>query len=79
MSSTLPVCCVSRTSWTGEDRPVLSVYQISQKDDSFPFEDPTVVVRVKGGAILQALENGVCHYPALEGAFIVVSDINWEY
>lgn len=34
---------------------------------SFPFEDPTVVVEVKGQALLQALENGVCHYPALEG------------
>lgn len=34
---------------------------------SFPFEDPTVVVQIKGKAIWDALENGVCHYPALEG------------
>jgi 2',3'-cyclic-nucleotide 2'-phosphodiesterase (5'-nucleotidase family) len=33
----------------------------------FPFEDPVVVIRVTGRAILEALENGVAPYPALEG------------
>jgi 5'-nucleotidase len=35
--------------------------------DCFPFEDPVVVVRVKGADIWDALENGVSLYPALEG------------
>lgn len=33
----------------------------------FPFEDPVVLLRVTGKAILDALENGVSLYPALEG------------
>ena len=33
----------------------------------FPFEDPVVLVRVTGQALLEALENGVSLYPALEG------------
>lgn len=33
----------------------------------FPFEDPVVVIKVTGKAILEALENGVSNYPALEG------------
>lgn len=43
--------------------------------DCFPFEDPTVLIKVTGKAILQALENGVCHYPALDGRFPQVSNI----
>jgi 2',3'-cyclic-nucleotide 2'-phosphodiesterase (5'-nucleotidase family) len=35
--------------------------------DCFPFEDPSVVIQVTGKAILEALENGVSFYPALEG------------
>ena len=34
---------------------------------SFPFEDPVVVLKVSGKDILEALENGVRLYPALEG------------
>lgn len=33
----------------------------------FPFEDPVVVIKVSGKALLEALENGVSLYPALEG------------
>jgi 2',3'-cyclic-nucleotide 2'-phosphodiesterase (5'-nucleotidase family) len=33
----------------------------------FPFEDPVVLIRVTGQALLEALENGVSLYPALEG------------
>ncbi|KAI1823387.1 Metallo-dependent phosphatase [Xylaria intraflava] len=45
----------------------------------FPFEDPVVVIRVTGQAIWDALENGVSLYPALEGRFPQVSNINFEY
>ncbi|OCT50695.1 flagellar associated protein [Cladophialophora carrionii] len=46
---------------------------------SFPFEDPTIVIRVTGAALLAALENSVCAYPALEGRFPQVSDIEFEF
>jgi len=45
----------------------------------FPFEDPVVVIRVKGRAILAALENSVSLVPALEGRFPQVSNISFEY
>ncbi|KAF2178226.1 5'-nucleotidase [Zopfia rhizophila CBS 207.26] len=44
----------------------------------FPFEDPVVVIKVTGKAILEALENGVSNYPALEGRFPQVSNITFE-
>ncbi|OAA65167.1 sulfate transporter [Niveomyces insectorum RCEF 264] len=47
--------------------------------DCFPFEDPVVVIRVTGKAILAALENGVSLYPALEGRFPQVSNIIYEF
>ncbi len=48
-------------------------------DGSFPFEDPCIVIRVTGAALLAALENSVCAYPALEGRFPQVSNISFEF
>jgi len=45
----------------------------------FPFEDPVVLLRVTGQMIWDALENGVCLYPALEGRFPQVSGIEFEF
>lgn len=45
----------------------------------FPFEDPVVVLRINGKAILEALENSVCLVPALEGRFLQVSNIQFAY
>ena len=45
----------------------------------FPFEDPVVVIQVKGKAILEALENSVGTVPALEGRFPQVSNIKFAY
>ncbi|KAL6243254.1 hypothetical protein RBB50_009806 [Rhinocladiella similis] len=45
----------------------------------FPFEDPCIVIRVTGAALLAALENSVCAYPALEGRFPQVSNISFEF
>ncbi|OAX77895.1 hypothetical protein ACJ72_07801, partial [Emergomyces africanus] len=45
----------------------------------FPFEDPVVVLRLKGRAIRAALENGVSELPALEGRFPQVSNIQYGY
>ena len=45
----------------------------------FPFEDPCVVSKLPGKAILQALENSVSTYPALEGRFPQVSNITFSF
>ncbi|KAJ5087065.1 hypothetical protein NUU61_008372 [Penicillium alfredii] len=45
----------------------------------FPFEDPVVLVRLQGHALLEALENGVSQLPALEGRFTQVSNIAFGY
>lgn len=45
----------------------------------FPFEDPCVVITVTGQALLEALENGVSTYPALEGRFPQVSNIVFTF
>ena len=45
----------------------------------FPFEDPVIVVRVKGKAIREALENSVALVPALEGRYSQVAGIRFCY
>lgn len=45
----------------------------------FPFEDPVVVLRIKGQALFDALENGVSQLPALEGRFPQVSNISFGF
>ena len=45
----------------------------------FPFEDPCVVLKLSGKAILAALENSVSTYPALEGRFPQVSNIQFVF
>jgi 2',3'-cyclic-nucleotide 2'-phosphodiesterase (5'-nucleotidase family) len=45
----------------------------------FPFEDPVVLLRAKGQAVLEALENGVSQLPALEGRFTQVSNISFRF
>ena len=47
--------------------------------DCFPFEDPVIVVRLTGKAILQALENSVRLVPALEGRYPQVSNLQFKY
>lgn len=45
----------------------------------FPFEDPVVVCRLTGAAIVEALENGVSKLPALEGRFPHVSGMKFSF
>ncbi|KAL4880622.1 hypothetical protein BJY04DRAFT_208026 [Aspergillus karnatakaensis] len=45
----------------------------------FPFEDPVVLLRLKGKALFDALENGVSQLPALEGRFTQVSNISFSF
>jgi 2',3'-cyclic-nucleotide 2'-phosphodiesterase (5'-nucleotidase family) len=46
---------------------------------SFPFEDPVVVIKLKGQQLLEALQNGVSKYPALDGRFPQVSNISFTF
>lgn len=43
--------------------------RVKDVTDCFPFEDPVVVIKLKGAAVWDALENGVSMYPALEGQY----------
>ncbi|KAL2020631.1 hypothetical protein VTK56DRAFT_8121 [Thermocarpiscus australiensis] len=53
--------------------------RVKDVTDCFPFEDPVVVIKVSGKGIWDALENGVSLYPALEGRFPQVSNINFKF
>lgn len=46
---------------------------------SFPFEDPVVVIKLKGQQLLEALQNGVSKHPALDGRFPQVSNITFTF
>ncbi|KAJ0318605.1 hypothetical protein COL5a_010582 [Colletotrichum fioriniae] len=45
----------------------------------FPFEDPVIFIRVTGQQLWDALENGVSQYPAQEGRFPQVSNIEYTF
>lgn len=55
------------------------VIQLKDIMNCFPFEDPVIVIRIKGSAVLSALENSVSLVPALEGRFPQVSNIQFKY
>uniref|UniRef100_A0A8D0LB87 Ecto-5'-nucleotidase n=1 Tax=Sphenodon punctatus TaxID=8508 RepID=A0A8D0LB87_SPHPU len=44
-----------------------------------PIVDPLLAVRITGGELLEALENGVYRYPALDGRFPQVSGIEFGF
>ncbi|KAI9054242.1 hypothetical protein LZ554_001410 [Drepanopeziza brunnea f. sp. 'monogermtubi'] len=73
-------CCIMASGTIRGDQiyppGVLKVRDIM---NCFPFEDPCVVIKVSGKAILEALENSVSLYPALEGRFPQVSNIEFEF
>lgn len=52
---------------------------MNDTEHSFPFEDPVVVIKITGKALLEALENSVSKYPALEGRFPQVSNLELEF
>lgn len=47
--------------------------------EMFPFPNPVMLVEATGEEILQALENGVSKYPALDGRFPQVSGISFTF
>ncbi|KAF7192848.1 Protein 5NUC [Pseudocercospora fuligena] len=55
------------------------VLRVKDMMNCFPFEDPCVVIALKGSQVVEALENGVKTYPALEGRFPQVSGIEFAF
>ncbi|KAK3721937.1 hypothetical protein LTR37_002753 [Vermiconidia calcicola] len=55
------------------------VLRVKDLMNCFPFEDPCVVIALQGKYIVEALENAVGKYPALEGRFPQVSGIQFTF
>ncbi|KAJ9667673.1 hypothetical protein H2201_002208 [Coniosporium apollinis] len=73
-------CCIMAAGTIrGDQIYPPGVLRLKDIMNCFPFEDPVVVLRVKGAAILAALENSVSTYPALEGRFPQVSNIFFTF
>ena len=44
-----------------------------------PFEDPSVVLRLSGKLLLEAMENGVASFPKLDGRYLQVSGLRFVF
>jgi 2',3'-cyclic-nucleotide 2'-phosphodiesterase (5'-nucleotidase family) len=63
-------CCIMAAGTIrGDQIYPPGVLRLKDLMDCFPFEDPVVVIKVKGKAVVEALENGVGSYPSLEGTY----------
>ncbi|OAL26806.1 hypothetical protein AYO20_09948 [Fonsecaea nubica] len=72
-------CLMAAGTIRGDQIYPPGVLKLKDIMNCFPFEDPTIVIRVTGAALLAALENSVGAYPALEGRFPQVSNITFEF
>lgn len=73
-------CCIMASGTIrGDQIYPPGILRVKDMMNCFPFEDPCVVVLVSGQAILDALENAVGKYPALEGRFPQVSGIQLTF
>ncbi|KAI1622919.1 5'-nucleotidase [Exophiala viscosa] len=73
-------CCLMASGTVrGDQIYPPGVIKLKDVMNCFPFEDPCIVIRITGAALLAALENSVCAYPALEGRFPQVSNISFEF
>ncbi|KIV91536.1 hypothetical protein PV10_06065 [Exophiala mesophila] len=72
-------CIIAAGTIRGDQIYPPGVLKLKDIMDCFPFEDPTIVIRITGAAVLAAMENSVSTYPALEGRFPQVSNISFEF
>ncbi|KAK5076589.1 hypothetical protein LTR64_005932 [Lithohypha guttulata] len=72
-------CIIAAGTIRGDQIYPPGVLRIKDILNCFPFEDPCVVIEAPGQAILDALENSVSTYPALEGRFPQVSNITFTF
>jgi 2',3'-cyclic-nucleotide 2'-phosphodiesterase (5'-nucleotidase family) len=69
-------CCIMASGTIrGDQIYPPGILRVKDMMNCFPFEDPCVVIALKGKEIVKALENSVSTYPALEGRFPQVSNI----
>ena len=59
--------------------PENTVFSFGDVYDIYPLDHELCLIRISGEHLLQALENGVSKYPALEGRFPHVSNITFEF
>jgi hypothetical protein len=72
-------CCIMAAGTIRGDQVYPpGVLKLRDLVNCFPFEDPVVVLNVTGKQIVEALENGVSNYPALEGRYPQVSNITFN-
>eukprot|EP00343_Euplotes_focardii_P012217 CAMPEP_0205834460 /NCGR_PEP_ID=MMETSP0206-20130828/50775_1 /ASSEMBLY_ACC=CAM_ASM_000279 /TAXON_ID=36767 /ORGANISM="Euplotes focardii, Strain TN1" /LENGTH=396 /DNA_ID=CAMNT_0053141477 /DNA_START=173 /DNA_END=1364 /DNA_ORIENTATION=- len=57
----------------------VGVFKWKEVDTLFPIVDETVILRVPGAKLLEALENGVSEVPKLEGRFPCLSGVRIKY
>ncbi|KAM3425076.1 hypothetical protein BST61_g7043 [Cercospora zeina] len=73
-------CCIMASGTIrGDQIYPPGVLRVKDMMNCFPFEDPCVVVALQGKHIVAALENAVGKYPALEGRFPQVSNIEFTF
>lgn len=73
-------CCIMASGTIrGDQIYPPGVLKVKDMMNCFPFEDPCVVIGVRGTNIMKALENSVSKYPALEGRFPQVSNITFTF
>ena len=72
-------CLMASGTIRGDQIYAPGVVRLKDILDCFPFEDPVIVLKVTGQALLEALENSVSAYPALEGRFPQLSNIEIEF
>jgi len=72
-------CIIAAGTIRGDQVYPPGVLRLRDIMNCFPFEDPCVVVGVRGRAVAEVLENGVSKYPALEGRFPQVSGITFAF
>ena len=73
-------CCIMAAGTIRGDQVYPpGILRVKDIMNCFPFEDPCVVISCTGRQIVEALENGVYTYPALEGRFPQVSNIEFTF
>ena len=78
-STKAEVCILNSGSFRTDGIIPKGVFRWKDIDTLFPIVDETVIIRVPGEKLLNALENGVSEVPKLEGRFPCVSGVRIKY
>ncbi|QIW97667.1 hypothetical protein AMS68_003185 [Peltaster fructicola] len=72
-------CIVCGGTIRGDQVYPPGILKVKDVVNCLPFEDTCVVVKLPGRALVEALENGVSKWPALDGRFPQVSGISFAF